>query len=73
MTKQRIYKKSKISRVVEKAQRSITGKHSSYATVYFEEWYMMIRDNRLVVNIPYVVISKNQSTYPVKSVHFETV
>lgn len=76
MTKQRIYKKSKISRVVEKAQWSITEKHNSYAWVSFGEWYMTIRDGQLVVNIPYIVTPMKKFKHSSKtfsSVHFETV
>lgn len=56
MPRSKRYFKSKVSRVVEKAQASIRKKHNLQHWVCFEEWYMTIRDNQLVVIIPYTVI-----------------
>lgn len=72
MSRSKKYRKSKVSRVVRKAQKIIT-EEVGKDFVYFEEWYMTIRDNQLVVNVPYIVTPKSKRSRSWGGVHFEAL
>lgn len=73
MLRSKKYYKSKVSRVVSRAQKKIEKEHSDTAFVYFEEWYMTIEDYQLVINVPYAVTPNDKRKRSFTGIYTKTI